>query len=104
MARPKKIVETKEIVNENVSLLDSIKQENSITKEIVNESKAVIQGEPYISIVFEGKEVERVYDAGFDKWCLDKQFTPRNVREIINKHWVNHNGYTFTIKYWEVKE
>lgn len=74
------------------TLLDRVEEE---TKEQDEQTSEVIDGAASIDILKGGKVVESVTDAGLILWCEEHKLNYATVEGIIDRTWVNHEGYSF---------
>lgn len=79
-------------------------EEAALIAELVGESdkqeeitKAVVQGGASIQIKLNGVEHANIALAAIEKWCLENHLPISTVKHIVDKPWLNHNGYSFKL-------
>lgn len=60
-------------------------------------TKTVIDGAPSVQIKLDGKDYENISLASLEKWCEERHIPFSTAKHILDKSWLNHNGFSFKL-------
>lgn len=77
------------------TLFEAMEKETSV--QLADNLKPIAGGQT-LNIIFGGKIEEAINLSHLEQWCEEHNLPFATVSSIVDKSWVNHNGYSFVME------